>query len=313
LSSDSFRQRPKIPVLLGPTASGKSALSLRLACDLELDIISCDSRQIYRGMTIGTAKPSLSDRRLVKHWLIDVADPSESFSAFRFCEEVVPLVRRLAEQGRTALVCGGTGLYYRALSRGMGPRVPSDGNIRAQLQDMADRRGSAVLHRELALVDPESAGRIHENDGPRIIRALEVFRITGVPRSVLAKRTAAPVDFEFFELVIELPRDELYRRINARADAMAAAGLWDEFRGLRRAGYDEQAPGMLCLGYRELFAVERKEKSFSAALEDIKQHTRNYAKRQMTWFRTQCPAEHIDVSDGRYDHILTKYKKFLGK
>jgi tRNA dimethylallyltransferase len=307
----SLKRRIKVPVLLGPTASGKSTLALNVACELDLDIISCDSRQIYRGMDIGTAKSSKHDLRRVKHWLIDVADPSETYSAFRFSQEAAGILQRLAEQGRGALICGGAGLYYRSLSRGMGPRIPSDLSIRAELSAVALDKGPAALHRRLAALDPESAKRIHANDTVRLIRALEVVAITGVPRSALLGRTAAPDEFAFCEIVLERSRDDLYRRINERVDTMAASGLWDEFLSLRRAGFTEDSPGMLCLGYHELFAVEQKQRDYSGALGDIKQHTRKYAKRQMTWFRTQIEAGHIDMTSDQSAVVLTTFRRFL--
>jgi tRNA dimethylallyltransferase len=301
----------KVPVLLGPTASGKSELCLRLAEDLGLQIISCDSRQVYRGMDIGTAKPSRSDLQRVTHWLIDTLDPSETYSAFQFREDVLGILSRLSTDGKRAIICGGTGLYFKCLSEGMGEQRPSDPVLRGEiLQKMASGNGNSIFE-ELRAVDPEAASRIHPRDTRRVARALEVFHTTGTPISKLRECPGPPANVEFSILVVHLPRDELYERINRRVDGMAKAGLWDEFERLVAQGYGEDAPGMQCLGYRELFAVKQGSSRCDESLDKIKHNTRRYAKRQETWFRHQIVPDHETVAPGEYDRIRQRLQTFL--
>jgi tRNA dimethylallyltransferase len=297
------RQRTKVAVLLGPTAVGKSALALRLADDLGLDIISCDSRQIYRGMDIGTAKPTRDEMARVKHWLVDIADPSQWYSAYEFAHDAARIIETLASDGRRALICGGTGFYFRGLSEGLGMRLASDWSLREAYEKRVREEGARTILEELRDVDAETAQRLHPNDTRRIIRALEVYHTTGVPQSELKKHSCPPGDFEFCVTVVTLPRPVLYGRIEARVERMVAEGLWKEFRGLREAGYDERSPGLQCVGYRELFEVERGTMTLQEACVRMKQNTRRYAKRQMTWFRHQTNAVFEDLSSDRYDVI----------
>jgi tRNA dimethylallyltransferase len=274
-----------VPVLLGPTASGKSAVAMALAGITPCEIISCDSRQIYRFMNIGTAKPSGEDRRQTPHRLIDIRDPSESYSASAFAADALAAIRACIRKGHLPLIVGGTGLYFESLRRGIGPLVDSDPVLRAKLMRRAAEEGSAVLHGELAVVDPEAALSIHDNDVQRIVRALTVFHQTGAQISMLRRAGCAPADLEFSVAVMMPPRALLYERINRRVDGMLRMGLWEEFIALRQRGYDESSPGLHCLGYKELFAVQRGECSLDAAADRIKMNTRRYAKRQITWFR----------------------------
>jgi len=283
-----------VPILLGPTAAGKTAIALSLAKRHHWEIISCDSRQIYRHMDIGTAKPTLDELKQVPHHLVDCINPSEPYSVHAFVKNALETIRDLAKKGRTGFVCGGTGLYGEGLRKGVGPQVESDPVLREKLSKRAAVEGSAALWFELMSVDPESAKRIHENDAQRIIRALAVHCQTGAKLSDLQGRLMPPQDIEFKAAVIIPPRDVLYERINARVDRMAAQGLWNEFRALRDRGYHDTSPGMQCVGYRELFAVERGECTLPEALEKIKQNSRNYAKRQITWFNTHNKEEIIE-------------------
>jgi tRNA dimethylallyltransferase len=274
-----------VPVLLGPTASGKSAVAMILTGFMPCEIISCDSRQIYRFMNIGTAKPSDEDRRQVPHHLIDIRDPFETYSVSAFVDDALAAIHTCTREGHLPLIVGGTGLYFESLRRGIGPLVDSDPVLRSGLMRRAAEEGSAVLHRELAAVDPEAASSIHNNDVQRIVRALAVFHQTGAKISMLRRKGCSPADLEFRVTVIMPPRALLYERINRRVDKMFRTGLWEEFLALRQCGYDESAPGLHCLGYKELFAVQRGECSLDAAADRIKMNTRRYAKRQITWFR----------------------------
>ena len=277
--------RIKVPVLLGPTASGKTACALQIAQSAGGEIVSCDSRQIYRFMDIGTAKPSTEDRGRVRHWLIDILDPQERYSAAAFAQDALNVIRERAAQGIVTLVCGGTGLYFESLRRGIGPHVASDPAIRDALSKRAAEEGSAALHRELGEKDPEAAAMIHANNVQRIVRALTVFHQTGKKISELKRLAAPPADVDFTVVVLMPPRESLYERINSRVEEMVRLGLWEEFKALRGRGFDERTPGLRCVGYQELFAVERGAASLQEAAEKIQQNSRRYAKRQITWFR----------------------------
>jgi len=293
-----------VPVILGPTAVGKTAFVLRAAEALGYEIVSCDSRQVYRRMDIGTAKPSPLERERVRHWMIDILEPTESYSAFAFADEALRIIREAREFGKKILICGGTGLYYYVMLEGASRLDGADLELRERLQAEAREHGAARMHERLAGVDPEAASKIHPNNLQRILRALDIFYRKGLPLSVLQKEGRQPEDIDFRAVVISRPRDALYDRINKRVDAMVGAGLWEEFLGLRARGYDERTPGMVCVGYRELFGVERREVGFDRAVELIKQNTRRYAKRQMTWFRNKTRCESIDVTDERGDFLM---------
>jgi tRNA dimethylallyltransferase len=289
--------RITVPVLLGPTAGGKTALALEIAAAAGWEIISCDSRQIYRFLNIGTAKPLDEERRRVRHWLVDILDPSERYSLFAFAHDAAALLRDGARQGKTYLVCGGTGLYFESLRKGIGPHVSSDPQVIETLTLRAGSEGSAALYRELRERDPEAAAKIHENDVQRIVRALAVYYQTGQKISALNRRTSPPGDLAFRIAVIIPPRALLYERINRRVDAMVRRGLWEEFTSVRRQGYDVTAPGLQGVGYQELFAVERGECTIETAIETIKRNSRRYAKRQITWFKTHNSESIVEYSE----------------
>jgi tRNA dimethylallyltransferase len=299
-----------VAVLLGPTAVGKSDLALALASEMGWEIISCDSRQIYRGMNIGTAKPSIEELARVQHWLIDILDPAQEYSAWRFAEDAGAVIRERALAGKRVLVCGGTGLYFHALQSGRSEREPSDPAVRATLAGFALRNGSAALHAELAAVDPATAQRLHVNDTQRIIRALALYRQTGKTMADHTLDTNPPSDLNFTVIKLEMERSALYERINRRVDAMFAAGLWDEFLGLRSAGFGRQSPGLRSVGYRELFAVEEGSATMAGATELIKRNSRRYAKRQITWFAHQAEGVTVDMADA--GKALEKVREYVG-
>ncbi|MBD3242041.1 MAG: tRNA (adenosine(37)-N6)-dimethylallyltransferase MiaA [Chitinivibrionales bacterium] len=303
--------RIPVPVILGPTAVGKTELAVRVAADLDADIISCDSRQIYTGMDIGTAKPSPSQRNAVRHWLIDIVNPAEAFSAFDFAERTGVILRRLASQGRRGIICGGTNLYFARLSEGLGPQTPADPAFRQQLRQKVTTEGGKTIFAMLRAVDPETAARVHPHDIQRIIRALEVFHATAIPLSEHLKQTRPTGEFKFGVVVVSLPRSELYARIDKRVDAMVREGLWDEYRGLREAGYGEHSPGMNTLGYRELLDVDKGVCSFEQAIERIKRHTRRYAKKQMTWLRNKVAAAWEDMHADCFESVLHRFKLLM--
>jgi len=293
-----------VPVILGPTAVGKTDFVLRAAEALGYEAVSCDSRQIYRRMDIGTAKPSLAERGRVKHWLIDILDPSEPYSAFAFADDALRIIRESNAAGKKNLICGGTGLYFHILENGGGPIDGADLELRGALQKQASERGTAELYGQLQKADPFGASKIHPNDSQRILRALEIVYRTGQPISTFQEVKRPPEDIEFRTIVLNRPRDILYERINRRVDAMFEQGLWDEFCALRESGYTETSPGMVCVGYRELFSVERGETNLKEAIDRIKQNSRHYAKRQMTWFRNKTKAKLcVDVQDEDGDFL----------
>jgi tRNA dimethylallyltransferase len=301
----------RVPVLLGPTASGKSAVALTVCERLSCDIVSCDSRQIYKKMDIGTAKPSAQERNLVRHWMIDIIDPDTRYSSFSYAQDALSVIREMAEQGRRVLLCGGTGLYYKNLSQGIGHQAPENPALRQKYRTMAQDLGAEAVFAELYVVDPVTAETSHVANLQRNIRALEVYHTTGIPLSRLKSGATPPGDIFFDVMVLSLPRQQLYSRINARVDEMVCRGLWDEFKELRKQGYDSNSPGLLCVGYRELFDVEENRASLAQAVEKIKQNTRNYAKRQITWFRHQVSGRQIEVADTTADTVTAIVGEFF--
>jgi tRNA dimethylallyltransferase len=293
----SANEKTRVPVLLGPTASGKSDVALYACGRLGCEIVSCDSRQIYRKMDIGTAKPTREESGRVRHWMIDIIDPDRKYSAFNYAQDAAAVIRERAEAGRPVLVCGGSGLYFQCLSQGIGPQVAEDKELREHYHAIAEKQGADRVYAELAAVDPVTASQSHASNLKRNIRALEVYHSTGVPFSELKKRTSPPDDFVFDIMVLSRPREELYSRIDARVDDMMKKGLWEEFQSLCGQGYDRRSPGLFCVGYRELFDVEEKKATLAEAVEKIKQNTRNYAKRQITWFRAHNGESIVPYSD----------------
>ncbi|HEX5270709.1 MAG TPA: tRNA (adenosine(37)-N6)-dimethylallyltransferase MiaA [Gemmataceae bacterium] len=281
-------------VLTGPTGSGKSALAVELAERLGGEIVSMDSMALYRGMDVGTAKPDAEQRRRVPHHLIDVLDPWESASVAWWLGRAAEYVREIASRGRRALFVGGTPLYLKALLHGLFDGPPADVELRRRLTEEADRDGTAALHARLAAVDPASAARLHPNDARRIIRALEVWELTGRPLSDWQTQWSAPTHHSPLTthqvLWLDLPRDELYARIDARVLQMFDAGLLDEAAALRRLPRPLSREAAQAVGYREAFTHLDGLATREETVRLIQQHSRRLAKRQLTWFRQmpQC-------------------------
>jgi len=280
--------RPSAFVLLGPTASGKSRLAMELAARHPVEIVSVDSAQVYRGMDIGTAKPSAADRRAVPHHLIDILDPTERYSAGRFRDDALEIAQEVLARGKTPLFVGGTMLYYRALAEGLDDMPPADPGIRRQIDREAASRGWPALHAELAKLDPRTAARVKPADAQRIQRALEVHRSTGKPLSEFqsGKRPSLPFELKTFALVPS-DRTELHRRIAERFDAMLRAGLVEELKMLKsKFDLSAELPSMRCVGYRQ--AWEFLDGAFDANTlrEKGVAATRQLAKRQLTWLRS---------------------------
>ena len=291
---------PVLIGIVGPTASGKSALGLRLAEAAGGEIVSCDSLQVYRGLDIGSAKPSRAERARVPHHLIDVVDPDEPFTAAEYARRARAAVADIAARGRRPLIVGGSGLYLRALLTGLFAGPSRDEALRRRLEQMADRFGDARLHRLLRHVDPEAAARIDVRDRVRVIRALEVFRATGRALSQHHRERPDALTGHDVRLVgLSPPRDWLRAAVEKRTDAMLAAGLIEETRALL-ARYPDGVPPLNAIGYRQAAAVVRGEREVQDARRDMVKETMRYAKRQMTWFRHQATVEWCATADEAY-------------
>jgi len=302
---------PKVLVILGPTGVGKTKVSLEVADRLEGEIVCADSRQIYRLMDIGTAKPKPEERRRTVHHLIDIVDPDQKFTAADFADQAKMIIRDLIERKKIAIVVGGTGLYVRALTKGFfkGPR--GDTRIRERLSKRAREKGKEFLHKKLSQIDPEAAKRIHPNNLIRVIRALEVYELTGVPISQLQKsRDYQKKEFDFVKVGLNLDRRKLYENIEKRVDKMMAEGLLQEVKKLDRLGYSRDLSPLKTLGYKELFSYLDGDLSLAEAVDMIKKNTRNYAKRQITWFNKENDLVWFDADlEGLESRIVEKFRK----
>ena len=272
-------------VIEGPTASGKTALAIELARRLDTEIISADSRQVYRHMDIGTAKPSSSELEAVPHHLISIIEPSQSYNVGLFCEDAGKVVERLHSQGRIPLVCGGTGMYVAGLLKGIFPQPEIPAQIRHNIRQRMAAEGPERMYGELREADPEFAGKISPNDRQRIQRGLEIWAATGISISEHWRRQEREQRYVAYRILLDPPRKELYARINRRMEQMLAAGLADEIKRLLELGYDEHSPGLSSLGYREFLPWLRNSASLQECTSLAAQHSRNYAKRQYTWYR----------------------------
>lgn len=278
--------RPPLIILSGPTASGKTALTLDLARHFPIEVISADSRQVYRGMDIGTAKATAQERALVPHHLIDVVDPDQSFCVSDFCRLASRAIADIQGRGRVPLVAGGTGLYIQALTAGLLDAPGEDPSLRAGLLQIEQEQGPEALHRILAEVDSELASRLHPRDRVRIVRGIEVQAITGIPLSKLQKEHGfSEQPYRVLKLALAPEREQLYERIDRRVESMMEQGLVEETRALLNAGFSPDLKAMQTIGYRECLAHLRGEMDLVQAIERIQRDTRRYAKRQMTWFR----------------------------
>jgi tRNA dimethylallyltransferase len=278
---------PPVVAILGPTASGKSALALELAGQLGGEVLCCDSMQVYRGMDIGTAKATPGERAAIPHHLLDLVSPAEQFHAAAWAEAAIALIRDAERRERLPIIVGGTGLYFRALVRGLFEAPRPDPAIRARHQAEAASLGIPALHERLRLVDPEAAAKILSGDLVRISRALEVYEQTGSTISEQRRhKTIPPAPLRVFSMLLEMDMATLRSRIAARVDAMMAAGFLDEVRGLRAAGF-ASARSMQALGYKQLGLHLDGVLPLDAAVADIKSATSAYARRQRTWFRRE--------------------------
>ncbi|UCG12950.1 MAG: tRNA (adenosine(37)-N6)-dimethylallyltransferase MiaA [Deltaproteobacteria bacterium] len=279
-------ERPRVIAIMGPTGVGKSRLALQLAKDLDAEIINADSVQVYRFLNVGTAKPTAAERAEVSHHLLDILDPDEDFDVCRYSTMARALIENLASHGKLALVVGGTGLYLKAVFHGIFPGAPSNRQVRQRLREEAKKDNGKSLYRRLQEVDPLTGQRLHPNDLFRIIRALEVWECTGKPVSALRREHGfRERPFQALKIGLNLPRRELYDRIDRRVEEMMAQGFLQEVKELVKLGYGPQLKSMQALGYRHLLEHVTADLPLSEALRTLKRDTRRYAKRQLTWFR----------------------------
>ncbi|CEP68666.1 tRNA delta(2)-isopentenylpyrophosphate transferase [Moorella glycerini] len=306
-----------LAAIVGPTATGKSAIALQVAARLKAEIISADSAQVYRGMDIGTAKLTPAERVgpdgvPVPHHLIDIVNPDEPFSVADFQRLARETVTSILQRGRLPLLVGGTGLYYQAVvDPYLFTPMPGDKKIRQHLEEQARSRGNEYLYEQLKRVDPEAARRIHLHDRRRLVRALEVYIMTGKPISAaLEWRRRQETPYHLAAVALTMPRPQLYRRIENRIDAMIAKGLVEEVRGLL-ARYDYRLPALQAVGYKEIGAYVRGEMELEEAVALLKRNTRRLAKRQLTWFKRDTRLRWWEVEPGRIEEISADIANYI--
>ena len=310
------RHRPLV-VLLGPTAAGKSAVAVQVAKRYGTEILTADSRQVYRGMDIGTDKPTLEDRQGIAHRLIDLADPDEPYNAGRYRREALEEIDRVIQAGRLPLVVGGTGLYIRALIRGICGAPEADAETRRELTALVAAQGREGLYAELIRVDPVTAARLHPNDESKIIRALEVYRLAGCSlASLQAEHQLQAAAFPTLLIGLQRPKDSQYRRIEARIDWQLTHGMVEETRALLTRGYSRALGSMKGLGYRHLAAQFAGEYDAGEMVRRFKQDTRQFAKRQMTWFRKEpgivwLMIEEQESTSHTADRVVEQIEQFM--
>lgn len=295
-------------VILGPTAVGKTALSIELAKQLGTEIISGDSMLVYKGMDIGTAKPSLEERQGIPHHMLDIVYPDEEFSVAKFQSMVEDLITKINKKNRVPLLVGGTGLYIKAITDHFTfSPMESDHVLRDNLKRYAEKEGAEKLHQRLAEVDPIAASKLHPNDIRRVIRALEVYQQTGTPISETqkAKEIQAP-KYNLFMYGLTLNREILYERINLRVDKMIEESLIDEVKALLSKGYNPQSSALTGLGYKEIIGYLEGQYSLEEAIDLLKRNTRRFAKRQLTWFRQDKRIKWLDVENYNNNKEIAK-------
>jgi tRNA dimethylallyltransferase len=303
--------RPKIVIVLGATAVGKSEIALQLAEKVNGEIVNADSQQVYRLMDIGTGKPSKADRERVRHHLIDIVAPNEEFNAALFRRLATESIRQIHARGRNVIVCGGTGLYLKALTRGLFEGPGQDPEVRQALEQEIAANGVASLYQRLEKIDPTVGSSIHPNDRQRIVRALEVYRLTGRPLSEWQKEHGFQENpFTIFKIGLLRERAELYNLIDLRCERIIEEGLLEEIRGLVERGFHLDLKPLRSVGYRQMGQVLRGTQSLNDAIEEMKQETRHLAKRQLTWFRRDDEIRWFHP-EGQSKEIVTAIDRFL--
>ena len=316
LSEVPRRHRPLV-VLLGPTAVGKSRVAVLVAKHFGTEVLTADSRQVYRGMDIGTDKPTAEERQDVPHRLIDMVDPNETFNAGWYRRVAVVEIERLYGAGRLPFVVGGTGLYIRTLVRGLCPAPQADLQVRADLKKLRDERGRDGLYAELMCVDPETAARLHPNDESKVMRAIEVYRLSGRPLStVQAEHRFQETPFSTLLIGLERKKETLYRRIEERIDWQLTHGMVEETRSLLDRGYGRELGSMKGLGYRQVGSYLASECDYTEMVRLFKRDTRRFAKRQMTWFRSEAGVEWLSIEDDEpyertAERVIARIEQFV--
>ena len=301
---------PKIVVILGPTAVGKSELALELADEISGAIVNADSQQVYRYLDIGTGKPAKAERERVEHFMIDVVDPDEEFNAALYRRLASERIEQIHRREQNVVVCGGTGLYLKALTQGLFEGPGQNGEIRQALEQRIENEGLASLYREILGIDPSVASTIHPNDRLRTIRALEVYQMTGKRLSEWQTEHAFHEQpFDVLKIGLNRERGELYDLINRRSERMVEAGFLDEVRGLVTKGYSLSLKPLLSVGYRQMGEVLQGQQELPDALAEMKRETRHLAKRQLTWFRGDREVRWFDPQ--QRSEIIEAAKKFF--
>ncbi len=304
--------KTRLLCLLGPTAVGKTEIAIQLAQHFDAEIVSVDSRQIYRQMDIGTAKPTAEEQQAVRHHLIDCVNISQPFSVADYQSLVDAAIVDIQSRGKQVLLVGGAGLYFRAVVDGLFEGPGADPSLRERLETEAAQRGVNTLHERLRTCDPISAERIHPNNVVRVIRALEVYELTGTPMSEHQQQWRQENQrYPFIAFCLTMPRALLYQRIEQRVDVMLANGLIAEVESLLAAGYARETVALQSFGYRELIAYLDGECTYLEAVQQLKQNTRRFAKRQLTWFRKDTRVEWID-RESTPDIVTHLLKKIRG-
>jgi len=298
----------KVLVILGPTGVGKTQVSLKLADILQGEIVSLDSRLVYKYMNIGTAKPTKKEMKKIAHHLIDIVYPDEKFTAADYGKKARGVIKAIIERRKQPIVVGGSGLYLKALTKGFFQGPKADEQLRERLREEESRLGPYYLSEKLKEVDPKAAERIHRNDLVRIIRALEVYELTGKSITLLQEKgDYEPFELNFVKVGLTLDRKRLYERIDRRVDKMISEGFLDEAKGLREKGYSSELKAFKTVGYQDLFSYLEGNIDFSSAVDRIKLNTRHYAKRQLTWFRKDQEIKWLDAEKKNLIELILKY------
>ena len=306
--------RQPVVALIGATAVGKTALSISIAENLRAEIISVDSRQVYRYMDVGTDKVSLSLRREIPHHMIDIADPDEKFTVSDFAEKTSQAVSRILLRGKIPLFVGGTPFYYNALFHAsLNAELPSDENVREKYETLANSQGAELLHMRLAEIDPASAERLHKNDVKRVTRALEIFDLTGkAPSEIFENGEKRDYGFDVLYIGLSRSREELFSRISIRLEQEFSSGFVEEVEWLKKNGFDERFNPLKGLGYREILEYLRGKITLDEALEGSIARTKAFCRRQQTWFKKFSPAVWFDMSESNHEEeIIALVKKHL--
>jgi len=305
-------RKPKVVIIGGPTATGKTSFAISLAKELDGEIVNADSMQVYREMDIGTAKPSKVQRATIPHHMLDVVYPDEPFNAALYRSMALPAITDIWERGKIPIVVGGTGLYIKTLRGGLLLCPEADPDLRARIREEYESLGPEHMYERLQQLDPEAAKKIHLNDRIRVMRAIEIYELTKRRPSELAKNHGfREKPFDDIVFCLYLDREVLYERINKRSEKMIEEGLVEETKRLLDKGYSPQLKSMQAIGYRHMVRFLTNNSSLGAALRELQRDTRRYAKRQITWFRAE--PEFIWVRPHQYEAVVKRVRSFLAK